>query len=550
MRNVEYTVLKNDGSRFPAEITTLLVTNVESMPKAFLSVMRDITERKQAEEKIHEQAALLDKAQDAIGVVDLDSRILYWNKGAERLYGWTAEGVIGKKAREFLYKKEPPERSEARRSVLEKGEWSGELHQVTKDGKEVIVQSRWSLVRDNEGKSTSILIINADITEKKLLEEQLLRVQRLESLGTLAGGIAHDLNNVLQPIVMVLAIFRKKFTDEQSQHLIEMVENSAQRGADIIKQVLTFARGAEGEYIVLQPKHLIREMDQIARGTFPKFIQIVTDIPKDLWLVSGNATQLHQVLMNLCVNARDAMPDGGRLTLEAKNVVLDEVFAHMHVDAVPGAYVVMMVSDTGTGIPPAILDKIFDPFFTTKGIGKGTGLGLSTVHAIVKSHDGFMEVESKVDQGTQFKVYLPVAGTVGVQHGEPIHVALPVGHGEVILVVDDEAAVRDITKGTLEVYGYRVLTATDGTEGLAMYAEHREEIAIVLMDIMMPYMGGAATVWALRGVNPQVKVILMSGLTEEHAVTDAVAAGVQAFLRKPYTAEELLKLLHEILQSK
>ena len=297
-------------------------------------IFHDITEHKRADAKIREQAALLDRAQDAILVRNLEGRITYWNKSAQRLYGWTSEEAIGKKATELLYREESPQPSEVQKSVIEKGEWSGELYHVTKDGRGVIVESRWTLMRD-DGEPKSILVINTDITGKKKLEEQFLRAQRMESIGTLAGGIAHDINNVLTPIMLSLELLKERFTDNKSQQLIDILDRSAKRGASLMKQVQSFARGVEGERIPLQTAHLISEIRQIAKETFPRSIEIMTDIQKDLWTVSGDATQLHQVLMNLCVNARDAMPDGGILSISARNIFIDENFAKQAVPKLP-----------------------------------------------------------------------------------------------------------------------------------------------------------------------------------------------------------------------
>lgn len=516
--------------------------------KAVLGLSRDITERKNAERQIREQASLLDKAQDAIGLRDLEGRILYWNKGAERLYGWTREEIIGQNADKLLYEEESPQLIEARKHTLEKGEWTGELRQVTKDRKEIIVESRWNLIRDNGGRPRSILVINTDITEKKKLEAQFLRAQRMQSLGTLAGGIAHDLNNVLAPILMSVQILKTKLTDETSQRVLATVESSARRGSDIVKQVLTFARGVEGERGTLQLAHLIRELEKICNETFPKAIQIRTDIPKDLWTVTGDATQLHQVLVNLCLNARDAMPKGGRLTIEAENVVLEENYARMHVEAKPGSFVVIKVSDTGTGIPSSMIDKIFEPFFTTKTITKGTGLGLATVSALVRSHGGFVNVYSEVDRGSTFKVYLPATKTAEGPAVREAEAALPLGHGEVVLIVDDENSILDIGKTTLEMHGYRVLTASDGTEAVVVYAERKRDIAVVLTDMMMPYMDGPATVRALRKMNPDVKVITMSGVTSDRIAAEASNLNVSATLRKPFTTQKLLKTLNEVVR--
>jgi two-component system cell cycle sensor histidine kinase/response regulator CckA len=506
--------------------------------------------RKRAEERIREQASLLDNAQEAIGVRDLEHRLIYWNKGAQRLYGWTKKEAIGKNPVEFLFKdkEEPPQLIEAKRIVLEKGEWTGELHQMTKDSKEIIVESHWTLVRDSEEKPKSILVVNTDITEKKKLEMQLLRSQRMESIGMLAGGIAHDLNNILTPMMLSVKMLKQKLKDEQSQNMLNILENNSQRGANLIKQVLAFARGVEGEHNPLKMKHLISEIEKVAKEIFPRNIKTRTDIQKDLWTISGDATQLHQVIMNLCVNARDAMPDGGILGILAENILIDENYARMHTGAKVGQYVAIEVSDSGTGIPPEIIDRIFEPFFTTKEPGKGTGLGLSTSLGIVKSHGGFIDVHSEVGKGTAFRVYLPAIKTetqeVQIQQPE-----LQLGQGELILVAEDEGSIREITCSTLETYGYKILSAEDGAEALAVYAQNKDKIKVVLMDLMMPVMDGETSIRAIHKINPEVKIIALSGLAEEDRLTN-IANQTEAFLPKPYTAEKLLKTIHEVLSAK
>ena len=510
--------------------------------------IEEAAERKRAEEKIYEQAALLDKAHDAISVLDLEQRLIYWNKGAEHLYGWVAEEIVGKNADELLYKEESPGRVEAKKSVIEKGEWTGELHEATKDGKEIIVESRWTLVRDDAGKPKSILVISTDITEKKKLEAQFLRAQRMESIGTLASGIAHDLNNVLTPIMLSLQLLKDKFIDEESQKLLDILERNTKRGSDLIKQVLSFARGVEGERTPLQAKHIINEIKKVAKETFPRNIEIRTDMPRELWTISGDATQLHQVLMNLCVNARDAMSNGGLLRISAENLFIDEYYAHINIEARIGPYIVITVSDTGTGISSKIMDRIFEPFFTTKEHGKGTGLGLSTALGIVKSHGGFITVYSEVGKGTTFKVYLPAITTNETLKAEERQLELTTGHGELILVVDDENQIREITKKTLETHGYRVITANDGKEAIALYSQHRDEIKVVLMDMMMPVMDGSASIQELHKINPNLKIIAVSGLAEKDKLVK-VDVNVQAFLTKPYTTEKLLKTISDCIKS-
>ncbi len=509
--------------------------------------IRYAIERKQAEQKIREQAALLDITTDAILVRDRENQILFWNKGAEQMYGWKADDVLGKNANELLYKETSSQLEVALKTVLEIGEWQGELPQVTKDGKKIIVESCWTLVRDEVKQPKSILTVNTDITQKKLLEAQFLRAQRLESIGTLASGIAHDLNNVLTPILMTAQLLETQIHDERSKRLLPILVTNAKRGANLVKQVLSFARGLEGKFTILQIKHLISEIKQIAKQTFPKSIEIYTSIPQYLGTVFGDATQLHQVLMNLCVNARDAMPDGGTLSISAENLFIDQNHAKMNLDAQVGPYIVISVADTGTGIPPEILDRIFEPFFTTKEIGKGTGLGLSTVIGIIKSHGGFVKVYSEVGRGTEFKVYLPEAEVDQITPVEDLE--LPTGKGELILVVDDEAAIRDITKTSLETYNYRALTASDGIEAIALYAEHRQEISVVLTDMMMPSMDGATTIRTLRKIEPHVKIVAVSGLVSKDKLAQVASIGVKTFLAKPYTTKELLTTLHEVLSS-
>ncbi len=505
-----------------------------------------VIQRKQAEEQIREQAELINHAHDAIGVRDLEHNLIYWNKGAEHLYGWTAEEVIGKNADELLYKEESSALIEAKKSVIDRGKWIGELRQRTKDGKEIIVESRWSLMCDYGGKPKSILIINTDITEKKKLESQLLRAQRMESIGTLAGGIAHDLNNVLTPIMLSLQMFKEKFKDEESQKLFTLLEKNSQRGANLIKQVLSFARGIEGERNALQVKHLIFEIEKVVQETFPRNIEIKTNIPKDLWTILGDATQLHQVIMNLCVNARDAMPHGGILSITASNFFVDANYAWMNTEAKVGPYIVIAVSDTGTGIPSEILDRIFEPFFTTKEHGKGTGLGLSTVQAIVKSHGGFINVYSEMRKGTTFRIYLPSIKTE-IQNAEEQKLELLVGHGELVLVAEDEASISEITSSTLKTYGYKVLIAGDGARAVALYAQNKDIIKVVLLDMMMPVMDGYESIRVIRRINPLVKIVAVSGLAEKDKLKKIAEANVQAFLPKPYTAEKLLKTIHEVL---
>ena len=508
---------------------------------------RDITERKRTEEQIAEQAQLLDKARDAILVRDLEGKILFWNRGAERLYGWTSQEVVGRDKCE-LFNANRKRFEEANNLTISQGEWSGELHHLSKDRREITIEARWTLIRDNEGHPKSVLEINTDVTESKKIEAQFMRAQRMESIGTLAGGIAHDLNNILAPIMMSIDILKLTATDPQAMSILDTIEVSAKRGSDIVRQVLSFARGLEGQRIEVQPKHLLKDVENIIKDTFPKNIQMHFSIPNDTWMILGDPTQVHQILLNLCVNARDAMPNGGNLTISVENAVLDEQYAAMNIQAKAGRYVNISVTDSGTGMPPDLLDKIFEPFFTTKGVNEGTGLGLSTVMAIVKSHDGIVNVYSEPGKGTTFKIYLPAMEITSEGQREQLEQASPPrGNGETVLIVDDEASILTITSQTLRAFGYRVLTATDGAHAVAIYAEHKKEIAVVLTDMAMPIMDGLALIHSLMRINPTIKIIAASGLNANGGMSKGPGALVKHFLTKPYTAGTLLKTLRTLL---
>jgi CheY-like chemotaxis protein len=348
---------------------------------------------------------------------------------------------------------------------------------------------------------------------------------------------------------MAIDMLQLKAADETSKKWFDVLRTNAERGGNMVRQVLSFARGVEGERVALQPKHLIKEIVKILRETLPKSIEIGFHIPGDLWIISADATQMHQVLMNLCVNARDAMPEGGSISIKAENVFVDENYARMHLEAKPGRFVMITVTDTGPGMSPEIQSRIFEPFFTTKEMTKGTGLGLSTALTIVKSHGGFINVYSELHKGSQFTLYLPAIDTRDAADSVALQTDLPLGHGELVLVVDDEESIREITRGTLETFGYAVLTAADGTEALALYADKKNEIAVVLTDMVMPFMDGPATIRALQRMNPKVRIIAASGLGVGQRAGEGPLEGVSIFLNKPYTAEKLLNAIAQVLKS-
>jgi PAS domain S-box-containing protein len=543
----EFRLYRPDGTTRDTEFNAI----ANFVPGRHLSILRDISDRvriehdrKQAEQTIRDQAALLDIASDAIFVRDLDHHILYWNQGAERLYGWQVAEAGGQKANELL-QENAGQVSEIMQTVRSRGEWRGELRKVTKTGKEVIVEGHWTLVQDEADQPKFILCVNTDITEKKQWESQFYHAQRLESLGTLASGIAHDLNNVLSPVLAIAQLLRRSPTDpERQSQMLQMLEESAKRGANLVQQIVTFARGTEGRRVPVQMTDLLQEVLTIVRQTFPKSISICSIMPTSgIGLISADPTQLHQVLMNLCVNARDAMPEGGALTLSVQNCTLDERLARLNRNIERGNYVLVTITYTGMGIPPEVRDLIFDPFFTTKPVSQGTGLGVSTALGIVRSHGGLLQLSTEVGQGTQFQVYLPMTQAPAVDH-QLVEASLQ-GNGEGVLIVDDDLAVQSTQRFLLECYHYQILVATDGLEAIALYTEHQSAIQVVLLDVMMPNMDGIGAIRALRRINPAVKIIAISGLASNR---DAVlAAGATVFLAKPYSNEILLQTIAHLI---
>lgn len=545
----QYRCICADGRIAEVSDRGFIVRDDEGRGLRMVGGVSDETEHLEAIELLRQQAELLDRARDAILVLELDDSIAYWNAGATRTYGWESSEAVGRSVVDLLY--DDPELLEtATRQVRDSGEWTGEVQHLHRDGSRLWVECRWSLVRDDEANPRQILAIHTDITEKKKLTAQFLRAQRMESIGTLAGGIAHDLNNVLAPILLSIEMLQTGDWDdpEARRETLETIQASATRGAEMVQQVLVFARGVEGSRVSVDLHRVVGDLSRVVRDTFPKNIKFETSVPDHLWRLSGDPTQVHQVLLNLFVNARDAMAGrGGMLRMSAENLEIDDQYSSAIPDAPPGRYVCISVEDTGTGIPGEIVDQVFDPFFTTKEVGEGTGLGLSTVDAIVRSHKGFVNVYSEPNQGTKFRIYLPASTTDGSE-GEEARPAIPLGQGELVLVVDDEAAVREITRRTLEAFGYRVVTATDGADAVAIYRGRGDEIDAVLTDIMMPVMDGIATIRALRTIDPEVRIIAASGLGTNQSVARVNDAGVWHFLPKPYTAGSLLSVLHDVLR--
>jgi PAS domain S-box-containing protein len=509
-------------------------------------VMTQIELRWQVRERIESEAryrALFEYAPDGILIADDRSYYLDANRAMCRMLGYARDQLIGLHAADIVAPAEIEHIDPALQQIASRADYRREWLFKRRDGTTFPADVLVTTMPDGR-----LLALVRDVTERKKLERQFLRAQRMESIGTLAGGIAHDLNNVLTPVLMSLEVLEGLATSEEDRGLVATLRTSAERGADLVRQVLSFARGVEGQRLIVNPLRTVNELLAVMRETFPKSIDVELRAAPDLWTVIGDPTQIHQVFMNLCVNARDAMPDGGRLAIILENVTLDETYASMHSDANAGSYVMVCVADTGSGIPPGVRDRVFEPFFTTKAVGSGTGLGLSTALAIVRSHGGFIHLYSEMGVGTRFKVYLPastseIAAEPTADLGE-----LPRGHGEMVLVVDDEEAIRRVVQSTLERFGYRVLLAANGAEAVAFYVEHRREVAVVLTDMAMPVMDGPATIIALKALDPLVKIVGSSGLASNGSVAQAMGAGVEHFVPKPYTADTLLRTLSRALE--
>lgn len=544
---------RKDGSVFPVAIHSHRIHYAGHDARLVLIV--DMTEHERATEALRlseERFQLATQVtRDALWDIDLGTQRTWWS---DALYAMTGTDRASAPASRLLWLDHihPDDRAHTVQSfdaaIASPSEtWSAEYRYRHTAGHYITLLDRGRILRDAAGKATRVIGAASDTTERKAIEAQYLRAQRMESVGTLAGGIAHDLNNVLTPILMSIGLLKEAVRhDPENLEILNGIEASTQRGASLVRQVLSFARGISGERGLVNFRHLLLEMERIARETFPRSIRVEVQCPRDLWTVPGDTTQLHQMLMNLAVNARDAMPDGGSLTLSAANLSIDAQFAGTGHNIHPGRYVLVQVSDTGDGIDPAILDRIFEPFFTTKSVGQGTGLGLSTVHAIATSHGGSVQVSSEPRLGSTFRVYLPAEVTASAP-APAESLALPRGQGELILLIDDETIIRSVTRQTLEAYGYRVLTAADGAEGIALFATQPAQIAAVVTDMMMPVMDGPATIHAMLHLKPRVRIIAASGLNSQTHVTKATRAGITDFLPKPYTAETLLTLLRTVL---
>ena len=543
--------VRKDGTSFPFEFSSRWVRLDRDY---IVAALRNISARKQAESalRLSEERfrQLAENINEVFWMTDpAKEQMLYVSPAYEAIWGRSCESLYAAPLTwaEAIHPEDRIRILHAAKTKQKAGTYDEQYRILRGDGSSRWIRDRAFPVRAADGTISRIVGLAEDITESKSLREQYLRAQRMEAIGTLAGGIAHDLNNILSPVLMAPTLLKESAKTEHDRHLLDLIEQAGRRASSVVRQLLTFSRGSGGERVSVQLRHLLKEMVDIMRETFPRDLEIEHNAANDLRTVMGDPTQFHQVLLNLCVNARDAMPEGGKLSLTARNTELGAADVKEYPPAAPGLYVAVSVTDTGHGIPPEIADRIFDPFFTTKPPTKGTGLCLSTVLGIVRSHNGFITVASKPGQGTTFTVYLPASPASEEATSAPSAGAPSCGHGELILVIDDEDSIRTATRLMLEQKGYRVLTANEGAEGLAIFLKNHGVVRLVLTDVMMPVMGGVTLIRALRAIDPKLRIIATSGLTDQTQYDELKAVGVNAIVAKPWEVDAILEAIREQL---
>lgn len=511
----------------------------------------DAARREASERRLHEFREMLNQCREAMIVSDLDSRVVYWNAGAAQLFGWSAADVLGRQTFDIFPPALAAHLREATQATLANGWWRGELQLADRQGRPVLVETRRSLIRDEEGRPVAQLSLSLDISERRRLEDRLMRTQRMENIAMLATGFALELNNVLAPILLASPILRDRAESPQERSLLELVEQSAERGANLVREIRNFGRVAPGEDTLVDARAILREIGHVVRGSFPTAIDFGAQVPSELWRVRMSPANLYQLVLNLCVNARDAMPSGGHLRVTAANCRLGNRDVENLPDVRPGLYVRIEVQDTGSGIAPEVLERIWEPFFTTKKAGRGTGLGLSTVRAIVRHHGGAVSVDTRMGEGSRFRVLLPaVEAELKNEAVSPVRAGR--GDGQLILVVDDEEGVRQVAAATLRRAGYRVAVASDGAEAVAVFADRGHEIAAVVSDTHMPRVDGYTLTRVLKRMDAAVPILAISGMSGssggEHPA--ARSESPDGFLRKPFGPEALLESVEQLLRHK
>jgi PAS domain S-box-containing protein len=521
---------------------------------ATLAFLTDITERRQAELALKESEAkyrtLFEESLDGVFISTPDGKFLDINPAGVELFGYSSKEELMKiDIASDLYM-DPSQREKVKRILDTHGFVKDyELHYRKKDGKIITVVETVNAVRDDSGNVVAYRGLQRDVTEQRKLQHQLLQAQKMESVGTLAGGIAHDFNNLLAGILGYASFMKSKMKqDDPFFAYADTIEKSSMRAAELTSQLLAFARGGKYDNKPIILNKVVEETLTIVERTLDKSVEVEAKFDTQLPTVEADSGQLQQVLMNLCVNARDAMPGGGKMIIETGVGEISEAYAEIHIGAKAGKYVILSVSDTGSGMDEQTKKRMFEPFYTTKEEGKGTGLGLSMVYGVVKNHGGHIDVYSEPGQGSIFKIYLPISG-------KPVTEKLPEteaprGGHETVLVVDDEESFRSFTKDILQSHGYRVLLAVDGEDGVDIYQARKGNIDLVILDMVMPKMGGHETFLKMREDNPDVKVLLSTGYSRDGKAQEIIDSGIREFIQKPYKAEKLLSKVRSLLDAK
>jgi len=518
-----------------------------------IGAMTDITERSRSEAAIRFQAQLLNAVQQAVVATDPEGIVIFWNKFAELLYGWTAEEAVGQTIQELT---PSPFLRDHGAEIMERGAsgggWTGEFLVQGKSGKAFPALLTTSPVRDEVGTVLGFVTVSIDLTERRNLEEQFRQSQKMDAVGRLAGGIAHDFNNLLTVIRLNTEIIMDGFdpTDPRSED-VKQIRSAAERASGLTRQLLAFSRKQILQPRVLDMNSVVGNVEPMLRRLIGEDITISTTSSARGYIVADPG-QLEQVLMNLVVNARDAMPQGGRITIETRSVELDEHYTSEHAPVIAGRYVMLAVGDNGIGMSRDTREHAFDPFFTTKEAGKGTGLGLATVYGIVKQSGGYVWIYSEPELGTTLKLYFPeVSSSAAFTTSEPRTASSETSRGsETILLVEDEEAVRSLTSRILKKQGYRVMAAQHGREAMEMAAKEEGHIDLVLTDVVMPGMNGRGLVERLTGIRPRIKSLYMSGYTDDDIIRRGFIEPSKSFLQKPFTSEALLQTVRKVLDER